>query len=343
MRVRRSFHFYRWAVLPAFLVSVVACNGLKTRSEIEESQQRPVVRTPERSAPTQEFAPSAQAPSVAPPAPVIPPSLPPAQAVPTFLNRELPKVGLILGPGGMKTYAEIGVLRELSKARIPIHAVAGLEWGAVIGSLFAMQGQVNDAEWKAFKLKEQDIPEVGGFLSSSIKPQSIATLSSFLDTVYGSAEIEHSKIDFACPAYWSRVDRFGWMSHGQIREAMRACVPYLPIYTDNAGVSASPFSIEEAAQYLRSRGANLIVLVNVLGQGEILPSKAAAQDPAEAQLWSEIRRQMMRARSPNVHFVINVNTSGHPMTDFVGRRALMDAGAKASGDVIAKMVSQYGF
>lgn len=213
----------------------------------------------------------------------------------------------------------------------------------MIGALYAQQGQVNDAEWKAFKLRQEDLPGEGGFLSSRLKPQSIASLSEFLDTALGSAQIENGKIDFACPAYWSRVDRFGWMSKGQAKEAMRACLPYPPLYSDNAGVLAAPFAIEEAAAQLRARGANLIVLVNVLAQGEFLPAKMATEQATDNLLWSEIRREMMRARSPIVHYVINVNTSGHPITDFAGRRALMEAGAKSASETVNKMTSQYGF
>ena len=280
-----------------------------------------------------------------PSTPQIPEQPAPAQpsGPPTFLNRELPKVGLILGPGGMKAFAHLGVLREFARARIPIHAVVGLEWGALIGALYASQGQVNDAEWKAFKLKEADLPGEGGFLSARLKPQSIAKLSGFLESVFGASAIDRAKIDFACPAHWWSVERFGFMTKGPFKEAMRACLPYPPFFTDNAGVTAAPFSVDEAAAHLRSRGANLIVLVNVLGQGEFLPGKLAAEQPGDNILWSEIRREMLRARSPNVHHVIQVNTSGHPVTDFAGRRALLEAGVRSSTDVIGKMVGQYGY
>jgi NTE family protein len=277
-----------------------------------------------------------------PQTPQQPPTNVPSQP-PTFLNKELPKVGLILGPGGMKAYAHLGVLREFNRARIPVHAVAGLEWGAVIGGLFAQQGQVNDAEWRAFKLKEQDLPGEGGFLSSRLKAQSISILGDFLETAFGANTIDKSKVDFGCPAYWSRVDRFGWMTKGLVKDAMRACLPYPPFFSDNAGVTAAPFSVDEAASYLRSKGANLIILVNVLGQGEFLPGKMAAEQPSDNLLWSEIRREMMRAKAPNVHFVINVNTSGHPVTDYAGRRALMEIGSKSAAETVNKMVSQYGF
>ncbi len=260
------------------------------------------------------------------------------------MAKELPRVGLILGPGGMKTFAEIGVLRELMRAKVPIRAIVGLEWGAVIGSLYAQQGQANEAEWKSFKLKETDLPDgSGGFLSSGLKSEAVGTLGEFFDIVYGSAEIENGKVDFACPAYWSKTDQFGFMSRGPVKTALRACLPYPPMIAENAGVRAAPNSVEEASNYLRSRGANLVILVNVLGQGEFLPAKIAAAQPSDNLLWSEIRRELMRPHTNFVQFTINVNTSGHPITDYAGRRQLLEIGAKASLDVINRLSSQYGF
>ena len=275
------------------------------------------------------------------PGPGTPPPQPPAQQAPTFLSKELPKVGLILGPGGMKTFAQIGVLRELAKARIPIHAVAGLEWGAVIGGLYSMQGQVNDVEWRSFKLRDTDLPQ-SGFLSSRAKAQSITTLNEFLETAFSSSTIDKAKIDFGCPAYWSKQDRFGWMAKGAYKDAMRACLPYPPNYTDNGGVVAAPMSVAESVSWLRARGANLIVLVDVLSQGEALPAKMGGDEWAENLLWSEIRREMQRSKAL-VNHVIVVNTNGHPINDINGRRALMEAGSKSASDVVGKMATQYGF
>jgi NTE family protein len=343
-----------FAVALLLALFLAGCENLKTRNEpthpVKQGRGQPgatqVPQSPSQTGQSQTSPTPVLQPGVQSELPVAQPAATPAPistAPPTFLNKEMPRVGLILGPGGMKAFAHIGVLREFAKARIPVYAVAGLEWGAVIGALYAQAGQANDAEWKAMKLREQDLPGEGGFLSSRSKPQSIGMLNEFLETAFGGAKIESSKELFACPAYWSKVDRFGWMSTGTVKDAMRACLPYPPLFSDNAGVMAAPFAVDEAAAYLRSRGANLIVLVNVLAQGEFLPSKMLGDQLSDNILWSEIRRELMRAKPPVVHYVINVNTSGHPVTDFAGRRALMDVGAKAAADTVNKMVTQYGF
>jgi NTE family protein len=50
---------------------------------------------------------------------------------------ERPRVGLVLGGGGARGAAHIGVLRELERQRIPIDAVAGTSMGAIVGGLYA--------------------------------------------------------------------------------------------------------------------------------------------------------------------------------------------------------------
>ncbi|MGI9204681.1 MAG: patatin-like phospholipase family protein [Woeseiaceae bacterium] len=50
---------------------------------------------------------------------------------------ERPRVGLVLGGGGARGAAHVGVLKELERLRIPIDAIAGTSMGAVVGSLYA--------------------------------------------------------------------------------------------------------------------------------------------------------------------------------------------------------------
>ncbi|MBM3130395.1 MAG: hypothetical protein FJ009_17425 [Chloroflexi bacterium] len=47
------------------------------------------------------------------------------------------KLGIALGGGGAKGIAHIGVLRALTQARVPLHAVAGTSAGSIVGALYA--------------------------------------------------------------------------------------------------------------------------------------------------------------------------------------------------------------
>jgi NTE family protein len=69
-------------------------------------------------------------------------------------SRSRPKIGLVLGGGGAKGGAHIGVLRVLEELRIPIDCVAGTSMGALVGATFAagvppaeIEAQVLAVDW----------------------------------------------------------------------------------------------------------------------------------------------------------------------------------------------------
>ncbi|MBT8103660.1 MAG: patatin-like phospholipase family protein [Gammaproteobacteria bacterium] len=52
-------------------------------------------------------------------------------------GHERPRVGLVLGGGGARGAAHIGVLKELERQRIPVDVIAGTSMGAIVGGLYA--------------------------------------------------------------------------------------------------------------------------------------------------------------------------------------------------------------
>ncbi len=61
----------------------------------------------------------------------------PVSAAPADAGQDRPRIGLVLGGGGARGAAHIGVLRELEKLRVPIDAIAGTSMGAIVGGLYA--------------------------------------------------------------------------------------------------------------------------------------------------------------------------------------------------------------
>ncbi len=60
--------------------------------------------------------------------------------------RSRPRVGLVLGGGGARGAAHIGVLKELERLRIPVDAIAGTSMGAIIGGLYATGANADELE-----------------------------------------------------------------------------------------------------------------------------------------------------------------------------------------------------
>jgi NTE family protein len=61
-------------------------------------------------------------------------------------SSDRPRVGLVLGGGGARGAAHIGVLRELERMRVPIDAIAGTSMGAIVGGLYAAGMSVAELE-----------------------------------------------------------------------------------------------------------------------------------------------------------------------------------------------------
>ena len=59
---------------------------------------------------------------------------------------ERPRIGLVLGGGGARGAAHIGVLKELERYRVPVDAVAGTSMGAIVGGLYASGLSVTELE-----------------------------------------------------------------------------------------------------------------------------------------------------------------------------------------------------
>ena len=69
---------------------------------------------------------------------------------------ERPRIGLVLGGGGARGAAHIGVLRQLEALRIPIDAIAGISMGALVGGLYSSGLSVDELEEVVRSLDWQD-------------------------------------------------------------------------------------------------------------------------------------------------------------------------------------------
>ena len=79
-----------------------------------------------------------------------------------------PKIGLVLGGGGARGYAHIGVLKKLEEMRIPYDYITGTSMGSIVGGFLAtgmeseeLASVVRDADWDDLfkdKTDRQDLP-----------------------------------------------------------------------------------------------------------------------------------------------------------------------------------------
>jgi predicted acylesterase/phospholipase RssA len=130
-------------------------------------------------------------------------------------------VGLVLGGGGARGFAHLGVLRALEEAGVPIDRVGGTSMGAIIGALYARgydwQTMVDLSRWGWVKLqphKVYTLPLIS--LLSAVKAEKM------LDRMYAEDRIEDLWTDFFCVS--TNITRTEVVVHreGSLRKAVSA-------------------------------------------------------------------------------------------------------------------------
>lgn len=74
--------------------------------------------------------------------------------------KERPTIGLVLGAGGAKGFAHIGVIEVLESAGIPIDFIVGCSIGAVIGGSYALGASTIHMEKAAKEISRTDIMDL---------------------------------------------------------------------------------------------------------------------------------------------------------------------------------------
>lgn len=105
------------------------------------------------------------------------------------------KVVLVLGPGLARGFAYVGAIRALEDAKIPIAAVLGTEMGAFVGSIYAMDGKINQLEWAMLKFREGTFENGNSMLPEVFRRKTRAKkLEAGLASVFDKRDLGQSKL-----------------------------------------------------------------------------------------------------------------------------------------------------
>jgi hypothetical protein len=104
-------------------------------------------------------------------------------------------VVLVLGPGEAKAFAEAGVIRVLSDAKIQIAGVYGVELGGLVGALYALDGSVNHLEWELMHFKDDQLVASESALDRFMKRRPDASaLEESLKKAFGDRDVSKTTI-----------------------------------------------------------------------------------------------------------------------------------------------------
>jgi NTE family protein len=249
----------------------------------------------------------------------------------------VPKIGIIIGPGFLRSYIAIGILQEFHKARVPIHALVGFEWGSLPAALYSLNGQANEVEWQMLKVSESAVLKKS-LIRNQLESQSVTELQGFLGQAFSHHNFEQSRIPFECLTFDYIKKQYFWMKKGELAKGLSYCLaspPFTKPYLNNVGA----IDLKLAADNLRQKGANYIVFINPLsGNRNYLDENL----PIESQVhWSLQQYQLMKSAGI-IDFV--VETSGAPFSvlDFGARRDMIRKGQEIGSQAAKKLATKLG-
>lgn len=132
-------------------------------------------------------------------------------------------VSLVLGSGGARGLAHIGVIEELEAHGYEIRAIAGSSMGALVGGIFALGELTTYRDWveglsqaDVFSLLDWSFSD-GGMIRGD-------KLIRKLKDLVGESDIEDLPISYTAVAVDIKHGREVWMSDGSLFDAIRASI-----------------------------------------------------------------------------------------------------------------------
>ena len=286
-------------------------------------------------------------------------------------------VSLVLGSGGARGLAHIGVIRWLEEEGYRIASIAGCSIGALIGGLHAAGKLVAYEHWLVkqsrrglLRLVDVTLPRTGLIAGDK--------LAEMLRDLIGDVAIEALPIRFTAVAANIESGREVWLTRGPLLEAIRASVaiPVLfPPYRLNGGLLVDG-GILNPVPIAPTLGddTDLTIAIHVSGQVQLAPPEAedpplstdsesgylrrvvdsVRQRSAVPVSWqmldiatqafdamqSTIARQKMAAYPPDVLVEIPRNLCG--IHEFHRAAELIEVGYRAAAEIIPQELDRAG-
>jgi NTE family protein len=137
-----------------------------------------------------------------------------------------PKVIVVLGGGGARGFAHVGVLKALREAQVPIDMVVGTSMGALVGSLYCSGIKLEDIENIAEDIRWTDISNLGltSLLTmvTSEKLLSTEKMEKYINKLIGNKYFFQLKTPFACVATDIKTGEKIIFKEGPVAPAARA-------------------------------------------------------------------------------------------------------------------------
>ena len=204
-------------------------------------------------------------------------------------------VSLVLGSGGARGYAHIGIIQWLTGHGYDIRSIAGCSMGALVGGIYAAWELDSYARW-ARALERTDVLmlldiNLGGL--GFFKGEKVIGA---LKKLIGDRNIEDLPISFTAVATDIQTEKEVWLSKGPLFDAIRASIAIPTFFTPFNyqgktlfdGGLLNPIPI---APTLRDM-TDLTIAVNLSAKGEV-PALEPEPIPEPQNAWEKYRAEII--------------------------------------------------
>lgn len=178
-----------------------------------------------------------------------------------------PIVALVLGSGGARGYAHIGVIQVLEKQGIHPDLIVGTSAGSIVGSIYASGKTAQELRDIALSMKANDVRDIKLDMKGFFDGQKV---ENYVNQQVNNTPLESLRIPMYVVATELKEGKKVVFNYGNTGQAVRASVSipsmFIPTrigtdeYVDGGLVSPVPVGVA------RDLGADIIIAVDILAQ-----------------------------------------------------------------------------
>lgn len=218
------------------------------------------------------------------------------------------KVALVLGSGGARGYAHIGVIEALEARGFEIIAVSGCSMGALIGGIYAAGKLPEYRDWVC-ELDYLDVLKLVDVTWNPMGAMRASKVMSKLETLVGDILIEDLPIPITTVATDLVRQREVWFQSGPLLQAIRASIAVPGIITpvhlgDQVLVDGGLLNPLPIMPVVAAHQADFVVAVNV-----------TAHSPLPVSLESLLPKEKIADDSSSQHVIERAQPTGKWMSD----------------------------
>ena len=214
------------------------------------------------------------------------------------LKAARPLLGLVLGAGGARGFAHVGVIKALEAAGLEADVVVGTSSGALVASFYASGMNARTLEAMALELEDRDIFDFTAFGPGVIEG---ARLQHFVNRTLNDRLIEALGKPFAAVATERQSGRMAVFNRGNTGIAVRASasVPtvFWPVLINGRSYVDGGVASRVPAALAREMGADVVIAVDISRQPAL---DAAAADVVIRPLTVRSRLNDFKHRQANI-------------------------------------------